>query len=219
MRIFLIIIWGILAFISVPGTLYIIINYEIQRWKDRARRRQGAYIRRVNQAEALLAIFAPVFPCLFLFAHLIDEGFPGAFYEFIGIFLSIGLMMYAWYVHVAYVKISAEGIEQRIWFSNPTRYPFNAINRIVYYEALNIEDQDMVGFYAKSGTQIALFCPTIHNNYRLMAIVRFRIENERWPDMNNSGDVARVNELDDRGMTILYFRSREKVTGLADVYM
>ena len=35
---FLIIIWGIMAFISVTGTLYIIINYEIQRWKDVARR-------------------------------------------------------------------------------------------------------------------------------------------------------------------------------------
>ena len=32
MRIFLIIIWGILAFISVTGTLYIITNYEIQRY-------------------------------------------------------------------------------------------------------------------------------------------------------------------------------------------
>ena len=49
--------------------------------------------------------------------------------------------------------------------------------------------------------------------------MRFRIENERWPDMNNLDDVAKVNELDDRGMTILYFRSREKVTGLADVDM
>lgn len=123
------------------------------------------------------------------------------------------------YVHVAYVKTSADGIEQRIWFSNPTRYPFNAINRVVFYKAAKYEDEDMVGFYAKSGTQIALFCPTIHNNYRLMAIVRFRIENERWPDMNNPDDVAKVNELDDRGMTILYFRSREKVTDLADVDM
>ena len=33
MRIFLIIIWGIMAFISVTGTLYIITNYEIQRWR------------------------------------------------------------------------------------------------------------------------------------------------------------------------------------------
>ena len=84
MRIFLIILWGIMAFISVTGTLYIIINYEIQRWKDRARRRQGAYIRRVNQAEALLAIFTPGFPCLYLFAYLIDEGSPGFGMNWVG---------------------------------------------------------------------------------------------------------------------------------------
>lgn len=219
MRIFLIIIWGIMAFISVTGTLYIIINYEIQRWKDMERRRQGAYIRRVNQAEALLAIFTPGFPCLFLFAHLIDEGFPGAFYEFIGIFLSIGFMMYAWYVHVAYVKISPEGVEQRMWSARTTVYPVNAIDGIEYYKALAVDSQDLVSFYSKSGKLIAAFSPIIHKNYRLMAIVRFRIEQERWPDMNNSDDVAKVNELDDRGMTILYFRGREKVTGLADVDM
>ena len=86
-RIFLIIIWGILAFISVTGTLYIIINYEIQRWKDRARRRQGAYIRRVNQAEALLTIFTPGFPCLGFFLHLVEEGSPGFWYELGGILM------------------------------------------------------------------------------------------------------------------------------------
>ena len=219
MRIFLIILWGVMAFISVTGTLYIIINYEIQHWKDMERRRQGAYIRRVNQAEALLAIFTPGFPCLYLFAYLTDEGSPGAFYEFLGIFLSIGLMMYAWYVHVAYVKISPEGVEQRMWSARTTVYPFNAIDGIEYYEATSTDDQDLVSFYSKSGKLIAAFCPIIHKNYRLMAIVRFRIENKRWPDMNNPDDVAKVNELDDRGMTILYFRSREKVTGLADVDM
>ena len=219
MRIFLIIIWGIMAFISVTGTLYIITNYEIQRWKDMERRRQGAYIRRVNQAEALLTIFTPGFPCLGFFLHLVEEGSPGFWYELGGILMSIMFMLYAWYVHVAYVKISPEGIEQRVWSANPTRYPINAIDSIVYYETLNVEDQDMVGFYTRSGKQIAVFGPTTHNNYRILAIVRFRIENERWPDMNNLGDVAKVNELDDRGMTILYFRSREKVTGLADVDM
>ena len=117
------------------------------------------------------------------------------------------------------MKLSPEGIEQRVWSANPTRYPINAIDSIVYYETLNVEDQDMVGFYTRSGKQIAAFGPTTHNNYRILAIVRFRIENERWPDMNNFDDVAKVNELDDRGMTILYFRSREKVTGLADVDM
>jgi len=46
MRTFLIIIWGIMAFISVTGTLYIIINYEIQRWSAAAKARtSGELIR------------------------------------------------------------------------------------------------------------------------------------------------------------------------------
>ena len=126
---------------------------------------------------------------------------------------------YLRYVHVAYVKISSEGVEQRIWFSNPTRYPFNAINRVVYYEKPDIDEPDMVGFYAKSGFQIALFDPITHNNYRLLAIVRFRIENKRWPDMTNPEDVAKVDILDKRGMTISYFKGLKKVTSLADVDM
>ncbi|MBS6635577.1 hypothetical protein [Rothia mucilaginosa] len=219
MRIFLIILWGIMAFISVTGTLYIIINYEIQRWKDRARRRQGAYIRRVNQAEALLTIFTPGFPCLGFFLHLVEEGSPGFWYELGGILMSIMFMLYAWYVHVAYVKISPEGIEQRMWSARTTVYPFNAINRVVFYKAAKYEDEDTVGFYAKSGTQIALFSPLPHKNYRLLAIVRFRIENERWPDMDNQDDVAQVNLLDCAGKTMRYFENLGKVTGLADVYM
>ena len=219
MRIFLIIIWGILAFISVTGTLYIITNYEIQRWKDMERRRQGAYIRRVNQAEALLTIFTPGFPCLGFFLHLVEEGSPGFWYELGGILMSIMFMLYAWYVHVAYVKISPEGIEQRMWSARTTVYPINAIDGIEYYKALAVDSQDLVSFYSKSGKLIAAFSPIIHKNYRLMAIVRFRIDNDRWPDMNNPGDIARVDELDNGLETVSYFREREKITGLADVDM
>ena len=212
------IFWGIILVLSILSIPYIIIRYEINRHQDKKKEEQGIYIRRVNRFEVWICIFNPMFPFLGYMANS-QTGNTGIWLNVLGIVLVLFFYAFSRYTLVAYVKISPEGIEQRIWFSNPTRYPFNAINRIVYYEALNIEDQDMVGFYAKSGTQIALFCPTIHNNYRLMAIVRFRIENERWPDMNNSDDVAKVNEWDDRGMTILYFRSREKVTGLADVYM
>ena len=212
------IFWGIILVLSILSIPYIIIRYEINRHQDKKKEAQGIYIRRVNRFEVWICIFNPMFPFLGYMANS-QTGNTGIWLNVLGIVLVLFFYAFSRYTLVAYVKISPEGIEQRIWFSNPTRYPFNAINRIVYYEALNIEDQDMVGFYAKSGTQIALFCPTIHNNYRLMAIVRFRIENERWPDMNNPDDVAKVNELDDRGMTILYFRSREKVTGLADVYM
>ena len=212
------IFWGIVLVLSIASIPYIIIRYEINRYQDKKKEAEGIYIRRVNRFEVWICIFNPMFPFLGYMANS-QTGNTGIWLNVLGIVLVLFFYAFSRYTLVAYVKISPEGIEQRIWFSNPTRYPFNAINRIVYYEALNIEDQDMVGFYAKSGTQIALFCPTIHNNYRLMAIVRFRIENERWPDMNNPDDVAKVNELDDRGMTILYFRGREKVTGLADVDM
>ena len=212
------IFWGIILVLSILSIPYIIIRYEINRHQDKKKETEGIYIRRVNRFEVWMCVFNPMFPFLGYMANS-QTGNTGIWLNVLGIVLVLFFYAFSRYTLVAYVKISPEGIEQRIWFSNPTRYPFNAINRIVYYEALNIEDQDMVGFYAKSGTQIALFCPTIHNNYRLMAIVRFRIENKRWPDMNNPDDVAKVNELDDRGMTILYFRSREKVTGLADVDM
>ena len=212
------IFWGIILVLSIISAPYIIIRYEINRHQDKKKEAQGIYIRRVNRFEVWICIFNPMFPFLGYMANS-QTGNTGIWLNVLGIVLVLFFYAFSRYILVAYVKISPEGIEQRIWFSNPTRYPFNAINRIVYYEALNIEDQDMVGFYAKSGTQIALFCPTIHNNYRLMAIVRFRIEQERWPDMNNPADIAQVDKLDNGYMTIPYFRGREKVTGLAEVDM
>lgn len=219
MRIFLIIFWGAVALPTTVATFYVIINYEVQRWKDKKRRREGIYIRRVNQGEALIMIFTPVFPCAMFAAHMFGPESSNMAIEIAALSISVPFAAYLRYVHVAYVKTSADGIEQRIWFSNPTRYPFTAINRVVFYKAAKYEDEDMVGFYAKSGTQIALFSPLPHKNYRLLAIVRFRIENEHWPDMDNPDDVAQVDALDKRGMTISYFRDLEKVTGLADVDM
>ena len=159
-----------------------------------------------------------MFPCLAFIANIQSEN-VNIWLNTLNIIFVFFCYLYARYVFVAYVKLSPEGIEQRVWSANPTRYPINAIDSIVYYETLNVEDQDMVGFYTKSGKQIAAFGPMTHKSYRLLAIVRFRIEQERWPDMNNPADVAQVDKLDNGYMTIPYFRSREKVTGLADVDM
>ena len=212
------IFWGVILVLSILSIPYIIIRYEINRRQDKKKEAQGIYIRRVNRFEVWICIFNPGIPLLGYLANSQSEN-TGIWVNILGIVLVLFFYAFSRYTLVAYVKISPEGIEQRVWSANPTRYPINAIDSIVYYETLNVEDQDMVGFYTRSGKQIAAFGPTTHNNYRILAIVRFRIENERWPDMNNLDDVARVNELDDRGMTILYFRSREKVTGLADVDM
>ena len=219
MRTFLIIFWGAVALLTTVATFYVLINYEVQRWKDKQRLREGIYIRRVTQIEALMTILTPALPILMAVVYILEPGTESMMLGIVGLLASAIFIAYLRYVHVAYVKTSAEGIEQRIWFSNPTRYPFNAINRVVFYKAAKYEDDDMVGFYAKSGTQIALFSPLPHKNYRLMAIVRFRIENERWPDMDNPDDVAQVDFLDCASRTIRYFEDLEKVTGLADVYM
>lgn len=219
MRIFLIIFWGAVALPTTVATFYVIINYEVQRWKDKKRRREGIYIRRVNQAEALIMIFTPAFPCLSFVAHIYSPDSINTGTEILVFLLSAMFISFLRYVHVAYVKLSPEGIEQRVWSANPTVYPIGAIDSVTYYETVDVEDQDMVGFYTKSGKLIAAFSPIIHKNYRLMAIVRFRIDNDRWPDMDNPDDVAQVDALDKRGMTISYFRDLEKVTGLADVDM
>ena len=219
MRTFLIIFWGAVALPTTVATFYVIINYEVQRWKDKKRRREGIYIRRANQAEALLMIFTPAFPCLSFVAHIYGPESLDIATEIVILLLSAMLISFLRYVHVAYVKLSPEGIEQRVWSANPTVYPLGAIDSVTYYETVDVEDQDMVGFYTRSGKQIAAFGPTTHNNYRILAIVRFRIENERWSDMDNPGGVAQVDALDKRGMTISYFRDLEKVSGLADVDM
>ena len=214
------IFWSTLATLITIATFYVLINYEVQRWKDKQRLREGIYIRRVTRFEALITIFTPVFPCLMFLGHIFfDPESASITIDITALLVSALFAAYLRYVHVAYVKTSADGIEQRIWFSNPTRYPFNAINRVVFYKAAKYEDEDMVGFYAKSGTQIALFSPLPHKNYRLLAIVRFRIENERWPDMDNPDDVAQVDRLDCAGKTMRYFENLGKVTGLADVDM
>ena len=63
MRTFLTIFWGVFAVFTTVATFYVIINYEVQRWKDKKRRREGIYIRRVTRFEALCLIFVPVRPC------------------------------------------------------------------------------------------------------------------------------------------------------------
>ena len=216
---FPLIFWSTLATLITIATFYVLINYEVQRWKDKQRLREGIYIRRVTRLEALMTILTPALPILMAVVYILEPGAESMKLGIVGLLASAIFVAYLRYVHVAYVKTSAEGIEQRIWFSNPTRYPFNAINRVVFYKAAKYEDDDMVGFYAKSGTQIALFSPLPHKNYRLLAIVRFRIEQERWPDMDNPDDVAQVDRLDCAGKTMRYFENLGKVTGLADVYM
>ncbi|WP_315432415.1 hypothetical protein [uncultured Rothia sp.] len=210
--------WGVTLILSILLVFYVIISYEINRFQDKKKQVEGIFVKRVNRVEAYSCVFTIPFPFVAYMANRYS-GNMGILFNVIFIFFTSCFLLFSRYIHVAYVKISPEGVEQRIFSSNPMAYPFNVIDTVTYREAFSIDNQDIVGFYTKTGDNIAAFCPIIHRNYRLLAIVRFRIENERWPDMNNSGDIAQVNLLDNGYETIPYFRERKKVTGLADVDM
>ena len=212
------IFWGVILVLSILSIPYIIIRYEINRHQDKKKEAQGIYIRRVNRFEAYSCIFTIPFPFVAYMANR-HSGNMGILFNIIFVFFTTCFFALSYYIHIAYIKVSPDGVEQRVLSPNPTAYPFNVIDTVTYHEAISNDDQDIVGFYTKSGDHIATFCPIIHDNYRIMAVVRFRIENDRWPDMNNSGDVAQVNLLDTWGETIPFFREQEEISGLADVYM
>ena len=178
------IFWGVILVLSILSIPYIIIRYEINRHQDKKKEAEGIYIRRVNRFEVWICIFNPFIPFLLYMANS-HSGNMGIWFNIAGIALALFFFLCCRYTLVAYVKLSPEGIEQRMWSARTTVYPVNAIDGIEYYKALAVDSQDLVSFYSKSGKLIAAFSPIIHKNYRLMAIVRFRIDNDRWADLNN----------------------------------
>ena len=110
-----------------------------------------------------------------------------------------------------------------------TSYPIKAIDQVFYFQGEAEEELEWAGvgtdsatFYTKKGKQIAKLDP-VGKNHRLLAIVRFRLEFERWPDMRDPQDLAWVDTWDNREWTQPLFRKlyrrRNKITGLADIKM
>ena len=144
------IFWGIILVLSIASIPYIIIRYEINRHQDKKKEAQGIYIRRVNRFEVWICIFNPLIPFSAYMANS-HSGNMGIWYNLLCVGLVLFFFLCSRYTLVAYVKLSPEGIEQRVWSANPTRYPINAIDSIVYYETLNVEDQDMGLFRVECG--------------------------------------------------------------------
>ena len=109
------IFWSTLATLITIATFYVLINYEVQRWKDKKRRREGIYIRRVTRLEALIVIFTPALPILMAAVYILEPGTEGVTLGIVGLLASAIFVAYLRYVHVAYVKISSEGVEQRVY--------------------------------------------------------------------------------------------------------
>lgn len=96
-------------------------------------------------------------------------------------------------------------------------FPLNAIDTVSYDNNTDREYADSLHFYTKSGKLVAEFCP-VFGSYPLLAMTRFRIENERWPDMSNPDDIAQIDAWANRRSTLRYF-SYGKISGLAEVDM
>lgn len=214
----MIFIWGALDSLLIYKVLRTVVTYELNRHREKKLRAEAVYVIRTNRFE--IATYAVVILPFALGAFLIhlweDVGFHFAF-DFIGLGM-IGFFMF-FFCDAAgtYVKISPEGIERGEPFNDTVFFPLNAIDTISYDNNTDREHADSLHFYTKSGKLVAEFCP-VFGSYPLLAMTRFRIENDRWPDMSNPDDIAQIDAWANRRSTLRYF-SYGQISGLAEVDM
>ena len=198
-------LWGVVNVLQAYKIFRSIIVYEINRRRDKKLYAKNIYITRSDRSEIIvLAVALPMTPALMFMVHLLgDIGF-----HFLYVFNETA---------GSYTKISPEGFEEDNGHDNKTFYPLNAIDKVTYTQSSDSEISDSVSFDTKSGKRIARFGP-IYEGYPLLAMTRFRIENERWPDMNNPEEAAQVKAWMNWNSTIPHIKDKE-ISGLAEVDM
>ena len=214
----MIFIWGALDSLLIYKVLRAVVTYELNRHREKKLRAEAVYVIRTNRFEiATYALVILPFALGVFIIHLWEDvGFHFAF-DFIGLGM-IGFFMF-FFCDAAgtYVKISPEGIERGEPFNDTVFFPLNAIDTVSYDNNTDREYADSLHFYTKSGKLVAEFCP-VFGSYPLLAMTRFRIENDRWPDMNKPDDIAQIAAWANRRSTLRYFRYGE-ISGLAEVDM
>lgn len=214
----MIFIWGALDSILIYKVLRIVVTYELNRRRDKKLRAEAVYVIRTNRFEIVLyALVILLFAVGASVIHLgEDVGFHFLF-DFIGPGMIGFFMFFFCDAAGSYTKISPEGIERGEPFNDTVFFPLNAIDTVSYDNNTDREHADSLHFYTKSGKLVAEFCP-VFGSYPLLAMTRFRIENDRWPDIGNSDDVAQINAWANRRSTLRYF-GYGKISGLAEVDM
>ena len=211
-------LWGVVNVLQTYKMFRSIIVYEINRRRDKKVYAKNIYITRSDRSEIIvLAVALPMTPALMFMVHLLgDIGFH--FLYDVGAFLFTCFLLYVFNETAgSYTKISPEGIERGEPCNDTVFFPLNAIDTVSYDNNTDREHADSLHFYTKSGKLVAEFCP-VFGSYPLLAMTRFRIENDRWPDIGNSDDVAQINAWANRRSTLRYFRYG-KISGLAEVDM
>lgn len=214
----MIFIWGALDSILIYKVLRIVVTYELNRRRDKKLRAEAVYVIRTNRFEIAThaLVILPFSIGVFLIHLWEDVGFHFAF-DFIGLGMIGFFMFFFWNAAGTYTKISPEGIERGEPCNDTVFFPLNAIDSVSYDNNTDREYADSLHFYTKSGKLVTEFCP-VFGSYPLLAMTRFRIENDRWPDIGNPDDVAQINAWANRRSTLRYFRYG-KISGLAEVDM
>lgn len=210
-------LWGVVNVLQTYKMFRSIIVYEINRRRDKKLYAKNIYITRGDRLEIIaMVVVLPMMPALMFIAHLLgDVGIH--LMDVVAFLITCALLYYFNDVTGSYTKISPEGVEEDDGHGKKTFYPLNAIDKVAYRESSDSEIPDSVTFDTKSGERIARFGP-IYGGYPLLAMTRFRIENDRWPDMNNPEEAAQVKAWMNWSSTIPHIKDKE-ISGLAEVDM
>lgn len=210
-------LWGVVNVLQTYKMFRSIIVYEINRRRDKKVYAKNIYITRGDRLEIIaLVVVLPMMPALMFIAHLLgDVGIH--LMDVVAFLITCALLYYFNDVTGSYTKISPEGVEEDDGHGKKTFYPLNAIDKVAYRESSNSEIPDSVTFDTKSGERIARFGP-IYEGYPLLAMTRFKMENDRWPDMNNPEEAAQIKAWMNWSSTIPHIKDKE-ISGLAEVDM
>ena len=210
-------LWGLVNVLQAYKMFRSIIVYEINRRRDKKLYAKNIYITRGDRLGIIaLAVALPITPAVMFMLHFLND--IGFHFLDIGVFLLICTLLYFFNEATgSYTKISPEGVEEDDGHDNKTFYPLNAIDKVTYRESYDSENPDSVSFETKSGKHIARFGP-IYDGYPLLAMTLFKLQNDRWPDMNNPEEVAQVKAWMNWNSTIPHIKDKE-ISGLAEVDM
>ena len=210
-------LWGLVNVLQAYKMFRSIIVYEINRRRDKKLYAKNIYITRGDRLGIIaLTVALLIIPAVMFMLHLLND--VGFHFLDIGVFLLICTLLYFFNEATgSYTKISPEGVEEDDGHDNKTFYPLNAIDKVTYRESYDSESPDSVSFETKSGKHIARFGP-IYDGYPLLAMTRFKMENDRWPDMNNPEEAAQVKAWMNWSSTIPHIKDKD-ISGLAEVDM
>lgn len=230
MHTFFLLLWGTCTLVSIVGAITIIVLHDRHRRQDKKLRDEGIYITRVPRREALICLLTPILPAGFFAFYLYTQVELGILFNLLAFIMMLFFPYHFLHVHLVYTKITPDTVEQKLSpFTAVTSYPIRAIDQVFYFQGDAEEELEWTGigsdkatFYTKKGKEIAKLDP-VGKNHRLLAIVRFRLEFDRWPDMRDPQDLAWVDTWDNLEWTQPLFRKlyrrRTKITGLADIKM